>query len=377
MQNKQPKLISKIPQVFNPDGNDSIKRVLIDDEVIEKSTGLANLNLNNQSWIKEWRDRVSAKFWRPEEISMLEDKRQFPDLPKEIRETFENVISFLILLDSIVPKNSSDIVKVVGDEEIETGLYWHIFFEGIHRDSYQYILKSIYGEDDSKINSVYLKFKSFKPLLERNYAITRDFQKLKELVAKGILSYDDNINNIANYDRKLAERIIFRSIVQDLAIEGVVFFVGFMTFHIFAYKLGILQGSNQQITQIKLDEVEHIPFFAGILREWKEQGYYYNEDEVKEIFYNSAMADIKFYTEAVADRIPLMTQKNIEDYIKTLTDERLKFIGVNPLFNVNRNPFEDIEKLLMQDKTSFFETGAIDYSHIPVSIEDINGAFDE
>jgi len=89
------------------------------------------------------------------------------------------------------------------------------------------------------------------------------------------------------------------------------------------------------------------------------------------------MADIKFYTEAVADRIPLMTQKNIEDYIKTLTDERLKFIGVSPIFNVNRNPFEDIEKLLMQDKTSFFETGAIDYSHIPVSIEDINGAFDE
>jgi len=363
-------MVSRFPQVFNPNGNDNFSELIWTDEVVEKSTGLANLNLNKHSYAIEWIKQAMSILWRPEEISMSEDKKQFDDLPKGIKDTFEYVISFLILLDSIVPNNTSTLLRVMADEEIKTALYWHTAIESLHRESYQYILKSVFGEDDKKINEVYYKFKHFEPLLKRNYAITRDFQALNDLVNRGIV--DENNLNQLSYRQETLQRAVFRAMVNDLAIEGVVFFTGFNTFHIFAYKLGILQGSNQQITQIRKDEVLHIPLFTYILKEWRDRGYYYNEEEIKEIFGRSAEADIEFYTNSVAGEVPLMTEQNIKDYIQTLTNQRLALLGISPIFDVNRNPFEDIEKLLTQDKTSFFETGAIDYAHIPVSEEDID-----
>jgi len=664
-------MISKSPKIFNPNGDDrEFNELIWKDEMIDKYTGLANLNLSKNAFAIEWIKQAMALLWRPEEINMTQDKKQFNDLPKEIKDTFEYIISFLILLDSIVPNNTSTLLRVFADEEIKTALYWHTAIEALHRESYQYILKSVYGEDDKKINKVYYKFKEFEPLLKRNLEITKDFNTLNELVNKGIVS-KDNIENLA-YRRETFERAIFRALCTDLAIESVVFYVGFNVFHVFAYKLGILPGTNQQIYQIRMDEncfiegtevltdrgfvdfrdlkvtdkiaqyeietgeitftedwkfikkkwngnliklkskdgsnfeiiatpdheficidkktykvkkeflgnivcdsnsilpvsgyklggknflesfdrlriaisaegiidkknsnsnyisiifkfknkeklkrlvdilmgciednielnfyitlpkdekdvykvnikinskykhlidknldwvklsdistlwaeefikelrnwninprlinkiqeicviagcqVEisdegkkiniinktykeykdmtkecidysgyvycvsvpkgnivvryknsvcitgncHVSLFSNLIKKWKNYGYYYNEEELKEIFYRSAQMDMYFYTNSIANNIPLMTEDNIKDYIKWLTDERLKLLGISPIFNVKRNPFEDIEKLLKNDKTSFFETGSVDYAHVPIKEDDID-----
>ncbi len=362
-------MVSKSPKIFNPSGDDNFKDLIWNDNVVEKYSGLANLNLNKHSYAIEWIKGSMAILWRPEEISMSDDKKQFPDLDKDIQDTFEYIISFLILLDSIVPNNTSTLIRVFCDEEIKTALYWHTAIEALHRESYQYILKSVFGEDDKKINEVYYKFKHYEPLMKRNLAITKDFNVLNELVNKGIVS--DDIKSLS-YRQETFQRAIFRAMITDFIIEAIVFFMGFNTFHVFAYKLGVLQGSNQQIQQIRFDEERHVPLFAYILKEWRDRGYYYNEEEIKEMVGNSVETDIYFYTNAIANSIPLMTEQNIKDYIKTLANRRLELLGISPIFNVNRNPFEDIEKLLKQDKTSFFETGAIDYAHIPVSEEHIN-----
>jgi len=353
------------PKLFNPNGNDFSSKLLWDNETIKSKTGIANLNFARHSYVQDtWWKRVYEHLWNPVEISMIEDKKQFGDLDKDIKDMFEKIISFLILLDSIVPENTSNLFTLFADKEIKFGFYAHMYVESLHQLSYQYILKSLYGEDDNKINEVYYKFKYYEPLLKRNNQIVKNFEDLNEVI------YDK-----IEFDKKL-ERLIFRSMLQDIAIEGIVFFMGFTFFHYLAYKKGILVNTNQQIMQIRYDEQLHIPLFVYLVNKWKEQGYYWNDEEATEIIVNSALADIEFYTEAIGDRISVFNSKNIEDYIKTLTNRRLNLIGLKPVFDVNRNPFEDIEKMLFSDKASFFETGNVDYIQLPISIEQINKIFE-
>ncbi len=352
------------PKLFNPNGNDFSPKLLWSNETIRDKTGIANLNFARHSYVQDtWWKKVYEHLWSPVEISMVEDKKQFGDLDKDVKDMFEKIISFLILLDSIVPENTSNLFTLFADKEIKFGFYAHMYIESLHQLSYQYILKSLYGEDDAKINEVYYKFKYFEPLLKRNNQIVKNFENLNEV-----------IYNKIEFDKKL-ERLIFRSMIQDLAIEGVVFFMGFTFFHYLAYKKGILINTNQQIMNIREDEQLHIPLFVYLVNKWREQEYYWNDEEAIEIFVESALADIEFYTEAIGDRISIFNSKNIEDYIKTLTNRRVKLLGLKEPFDVNRNPFEDIDKLLFSDKPSIFETGNIDYTQMAVTKEHIDNIF--
>jgi ribonucleoside-diphosphate reductase beta chain len=369
-------MLTKVPQFLNLKGDDRLKGMFISNYNVERLSGTSNLNRGDYAYLIEtWINEALNLFWRPEEISMTEDKKQFQELPKEVQDAYSYVISFLTYLDSIVPRNTKNLLQVLIHPEVETALFVHGFIEaGIHRVSYQYILSSIFPKEE--VDKIYYKFKDYKPLLERNYKISRDFQTLQDLIYKGIISEDikdsDSLEQLAKWNKETFQRTVFRAMVQDFFLEGVVFFVGFNFFHYLAFKQGVMQGTNQQIMQIRFDEVLHLPLFKYILHRWRDEGYYFEEDEVYEIAEKSAMADIVFYNEAVADRLPLLTKRNIDDYIKHLTDERLKYLGLRPIFNVSRNPFSDIDKLLYQDKASFFETGNVDYKQVNVRLEDID-----
>jgi ribonucleoside-diphosphate reductase beta chain len=64
-----------------------------------------------------------------------------------------------------------------------------------------------------------------------------------------------------------------------------------------------------------------------------------------------------------------ITQKQIENYIKFLTDRRLKLLGYAPIFGVEENPFEEIDRSYgfleshtnTNKKDSFFETRSTAY----------------
>jgi ribonucleotide reductase beta subunit family protein with ferritin-like domain len=64
-----------------------------------------------------------------------------------------------------------------------------------------------------------------------------------------------------------------------------------------------------------------------------------------------------------------ITQKQIENYIKFLTDRRLKLLGYSPLYGVEENPFEEIDRLYGYleshvnegKKEAFFETKSSAY----------------
>ena len=272
-----------------------------------------------------------------------------------------NVLSFLSFLDSVQADNLTALNIVSDAYELKRALLLHAFVEGgIHTESYQYILKSLFGEQSDLINFVYYKFKSFPPLKERNKQIADIYQELYTEVQKGI-------PNKQKYYEAL-----FKNLIQDYFLEGVIFYMGFMLFHLFYYKKGVLSGTNKEITLIRRDEQMHIGLFKRLISSFKiDYGKYYNEDVIYEIAEKSAIADIKFYEAAIGDDVLGITAKEIEQYIKYLTDKRLEYLNLKPIFGgKNENPFQSIENSIgftfgetHQRKDNFFEASTTDYVH--------------
>ena len=353
----------QLPRFFNPDGKDILpkQKLIHNKQNVQDVSGMWNLNEIRFPDIHDWYFEVAWSFlWRPEEINMSEDRQQFMDLDKDLQFAIENVISFLQYLDSVVPTNDISLLMAFPSYEIRRTLMVHQFIEGgIHTYAYQYILKSLFGEDSRKINEVYRRSFDYAPLAERNRKVSQAFQDLLNLLPYKLLGI---------VSQEQFERVVFRSMVQDYFIESVVFYTGFNFFHILEVDYKVLTGTNKNILLIRRDENTHIPLFAKILSVLRESGHYFNEDEIYEIASNSAEADIQFYSEVIGDRIKGMSSNNIITYIKYLTDKRLKELGLKPLYNETRNPFEYIEEIAFNEssefrKTGIFETGNIDYQH--------------
>jgi len=357
-----------IPQFFNANANDdvSLRELLYSDKSIQNSTGTWNLNKQKRLFADQFFDQQWAFLWRPDEIDMSSDASQFRQLDERIQFSIETTLSFLQYIESCVAENLILIKLVTNDYEIKRALSLHEMVEaGIHTESYQTILKTLCGEDNNRINEIYYRFKDFKPLAERNYLISREFQTLRDLIWNGLLHADES---------KFKQQA-FRAIVQDFFIEGVVFYTGFNLFHFMEVEQNILSGSNRNIVLIRRDEELHVPLFANIIKTFKiEYPEYYHEDIIYDIAERSAKADIVFYSEAYGDSLPGLTSRMIETYIKYLTDKRLKLLGLKPLFNETKNPFEHIELIAMGSETkkaSFMETGNTDYQHVTSNWEDI------
>jgi ribonucleoside-diphosphate reductase beta chain len=357
-----------VPQFFNRDGNDdvSLRELLYSDQAIQNSTGTWNLNKTKRGFADRFFESQWAFLWRPDEIDMSQDASQFHSLDPRIQFSIETTLSFLQYIESCVAENLILVKLVTNDYEIKRALSLHEMVEaGIHTESYQTILKALCGEDDKRINEIYYRFKDFKPLAKRNYLISREFQSLRDLVWNGLLHADE----------KKFKQQVFRALVQDYFIEGVVFYAGFNLFHFMEVEHQILSGANRNIVLIRRDEELHVPLFANIISTFKvEYPEYYHEDMIYEIAEKSAEADIEFYVEAYGDNIPGLTSKVVETYIRYLTDKRLKLLGLKPLYGEERNPLEHIELISMGSeakKASFMETGNTDYQHVSANWDEI------
>lgn len=352
--------LNNVLQFFNPEGEDNIRKLVIDNEVIENSSGTWYLDNKRKLWAASLNDdrpgfleKQFEVLWQPNEIDLTKDVVMFEQEEETIKEAINNILSFLQYLDSVVPENDINLSFITGDYEIKQALLIHQYVEGgIHTKSYQYILKSLHKENSNKIKEVYYKFKNNKSLAERNKIIANNFQPLRSIIYNGILN-----SEVEDY-----KKAFFQSIIQDFVIESIVFYMGFMFFHLLADKF---PGLNQEILLIKRDEELHVSLFNKIIKTFKEEEkMFYDEELIYKIVEETVEADKKFYSETLQDKLPGLTYKNISSYIEQLANKRLKSLGLQPIYSTKENPFRTIEALNNKSelrKSSFFETGSVEY----------------
>jgi len=99
-------------------------------------------------------DKITEKqlgfFWRPEEVDIIRDAKDFKDLTEHEQHIFTSNLKRQILLDSVQGRSPNlAFLPIVGIPELETWIETWAFSETIHSRSYTHIIRNIYSDPSS------------------------------------------------------------------------------------------------------------------------------------------------------------------------------------------------------------------------------------
>lgn len=328
-------------QIFNPSWNDDANKRTI---IKWNTTWLFNLNNTKYSRAKWMYTLMIGNFWIPEKVSGLgEDSIQYEkELSVEEKIAYDGILSFLIFLDSIQTVNLPNITDYITAPEIQLLLSIQTYQEAIHSQSYTTILESVV--DAEKRDKIYYFWRDDELLLERNTYIWSIYQK-----------FIDKQNDV-NF---------FEVLIGNYLLEWLYFYNGFAFFDTLADHQK-MKATDRMISYIRRDELTHITLFANILNEIKvEFPEMFDENKIYKMFKVAVEQEIKWSNHILWDRIIWINGRNTEQYTKYLANERLKLIGLKPLYEwITENPYKHLERLQdnNMEKWNFFESTVTNYT---------------
>lgn len=304
-------------------------------------------------------------FWRPEEINVSKDKIDFNNLSEHEKFIFTKNLGYQILLDSIQSRGISHLLEDCTNPEIEAFAKAWEFSETIHSYSYTYIIKQIYT-DPSKVFDDILKDDE---IIKRASSVTKYYDELINNVSKDAEDaiFAEKIGDYAlqhpvlkdifswafgkkykeikakkEYARKKA---LYLTLVSINILEGIRFYVSFACSFAFAQNKK-MTGNAKIISLIARDENLHMGFSSFILKrmcEDDEEGFLQITEDCKEtviqMYKDAADEEIEWAKYLFKDGSMIGLNADILiEYMKYLTNNRLKMIKLDPIFEKTKNP---------------------------------------
>lgn len=309
------------------------------------STNLLELTNLKYEWADPLYKLMMANFWIPEEISLIQDAKEYQQLTEAEREAFDKIICFLVFLDSIQTFNLPEINDYVTAPEINGLLTIHAFQEFVHSKSYAYILESVVPAE--KRQPIYDLWRVDPVLYRRNKYIADIYQE-----------FVDNKN----------DRGFVKSCMANFILEGIYFYSGFAFFYNLARR-GKMTGVATEIRYINRDENTHLALFRNMMFELrKENPHIFTpefEEELRELVRGGVEQEIEWGKHVIGDKIEGLSSELIEQFIKYLGNNRLKMLKFEPLWpEVTHNPLTWFDQFQQFDniKTDFFEEKVTNYT---------------
>ena len=130
-----------------------------------------------------------------------------------------------------------------------------------------------------------------------------------------------------------------------------------------------MMGTSDIIRLINRDELSHVIIFQQLLKEIKNENPNFFKDEIiYEMFEKAVEQEIVWTDHIIGDRVLGITKENTEKYTKWLANERLKSIGLKPIYKgFDENPYKQLEKFADTEgegnvKANFFEGTVTSYN---------------
>jgi ribonucleoside-diphosphate reductase beta chain len=272
-------------------------------------------------------------FWRPEEVSLAgKEKNDFLTLTDHEKFIFTKNLSYQILLDSVQGRGISHLLHDCSNPEFEAFAKAWEFSETIHSYSYTYIIKNVYANP----SEIFDEILTDKEVLKRTTSVTK--------------YYDDLINSIDEKNIDSKKRKLYLTLVSVNILEGIRFYVSFACAYAMAQNKK-MEGNAKIISLINRDENLHLACTQNILkilRDNKNEGFQHIvkdcEDTVHEMFNDAAKEEMEWAAYLFKDGSILgLNEKILVQYMKHLTNKRMKAVGIKPLFPESPNPINWIQ----------------------------------
>ena len=296
-------------------------------------------------------------FWRPEEVDLTNDRKDFMDLPEHEKHIFVSNLKYQTLLDSVQGRSPNvALLPVVSLPEVETWIETWSFSETIHSRSYTHIVRNIIP------NPAVV----FDDITQNDYIVRR---------AETVTAYYDSFISLSNYYTQLGEgtqtingetivvslrelkRQLYLMLVSVNVLEAIRFYVSFACSFAFAERAK-MEGNAKIIKLIARDEALHLtgtqhmlqimargkddPELAIIAEECR--------DDVIAIFLEAAEQEKEWAEYLFKDGSMIGLNKDIlSQYVEYITNQRISALGFDPIFEGRTNPLPWINAWLNSD----------------------------
>ena len=210
-------------------------------------------------------DKQLGFFWRPEEVDIGRDSKDFKDLTQHEQHIFTSNLKRQILLDSVQGRSPNmAFLPVVGIPELETWIETWAFSETIHSRSYTHIIRNIYS-DPSKIFDEMLHMTEITDCAD---TISTEYDKLIEMIGwynlLGVGKHTVNGKSVV-VDMYELKKQLYLCLLSVNILEGVRFYVSFACSWAFA-ELKKMEGNAKIIKFIARDENVHLASTQQMLK---------------------------------------------------------------------------------------------------------------
>ena len=279
-------------------------------------------------------------FWRPEEIDLSRDGKDFKGLNDHEKHIFTSNLKRQILLDSVQGRAPSlAFLPICSLPELETWIQTWAFSETIHSRSYTHIIRNVYSDP----SSVFDELLDISEIGECAASISKYYDELIKICS----TYNHFETQIIpkgyhDYQRKKALWLCLNAVN---ALEGVRFYVSFACSWAFA-EVKKMEGNAKIIKLIARDENVHLagtqqllkilpkedPDFAQIAEETK--------DECIRLFYDVVDQEKAWAKYLFKDGSMIgLNEQLLCDYVDHIAAKRMGAIGLNGKAGANPLPW--------------------------------------
>jgi len=299
-------------------------------------------------------DRLTEKelgfFWRPEEIDVMKDSKDFRELSTHEQHIFTSNLKRQILLDSVQGRSPNlALLPLATLPELEVWIETWAFNETIHSRSYTHIIRNVY----SNPTEVFDEIVDIEPIISCATDISKYYDSLIEYSrwyqVLGIGTHVVNGETIVIDLYELKKRL-WLCINSVNVLEGIRFYVSFACSWAFA-ELKKMEGNAKIIKLIARDENVHLastqilisilpdddPDFAKIREETR--------DECITIFRAAAQQEKEWAKYLFQDGSMIgLNEKLLCDYVDWILEKRLTAVGLNDGKKTLANPLPWTQK---------------------------------
>jgi len=295
-------------------------------------------------------DKQLGFFWRPEEVDIYKDAKDFKGLSEHEQHIFTSNLKRQILLDSVQGRAPVEAFgPVVSLPELENWIQTWTFSETIHSRSYTHIIRNVY----SNPSKIFDEMLNIEEIVDCAGDISKYYDELIEmsgyynLLGEGTHTVNGKEVTVDLYELK---KRIWLTLMSVNILEGVRFYVSFACSWAFA-ELKKMEGNAKIIKLIARDENLHLASTQMLLKLLKKDDPDYakiaeeTEAECVQMFVD-AVDQEKAWAEYLfkdGSMIGLNTAL-LGDYVEWIATRRMGNVGLKSPYSVKNNPLPWTQK---------------------------------
>jgi len=295
-------------------------------------------------------DKQLGFFWRPEEVDVLRDAKDFKELTEYEKHIFTSNLKRQILLDSVQGRSHNlAFLPIATIPELETWIETWAFNETIHSRSYTHIIRNVYSDP----STVFDGLRDIKEIVDCAKDISHYYDDLIESVQYynllGVGKHKVNGKEVV-VDRYELKRKLWLCLNSVNALEGIRFYVSFACSWAFA-ELKKMEGNAKIIKLIARDENVHLGSTQTLLKILPQDDKDFvklreeTKEECEKMFLNAAKQEKDWaeYLFKDGSMIGLNTELLCQ-YIDWLTCKRMTAVGLSCGIKTGSNPLPWTQK---------------------------------